>query len=127
MNLTTTYWCYLGMSLGVTVWVGYTLHARGRIFLHDIFQRDDKLTDAVNDLLLVGFYLVNLGYVTLALRYGSKPSSLEESIEFLATKMGLVLLILAVLHFLNLYIFANLSGVIRRRRGSHQSDRLSAV
>ena len=126
MNLTTTYWIYLGISLGITIWVGYTLHTRGRVFLLDIFQRDEKLTDAVNDLLLVGFYLVNLGYVALALKYGAKPSSLEESIEFLSTKIGFVFLILAVLHFLNLYGFTKLAGMMRRRR-STKSDHLTMV
>jgi len=109
MNLTGTYFLYLGISIAITVWVAQTLHSRGRVFLEDIFQHNEKLVDSVNDLLVVGFYLVNLGYVTLALKYGTKPHNFHESIEFLATKIGWVLLILGAMHFFNLFVFTRMS------------------
>jgi hypothetical protein len=62
----------------------------------------------VNHLLVVGFYLINLGYVTLRLKYGVKPTDLAESIEFLSSKIGLVLLVLGIMHFLNLHIFSRM-------------------
>ena len=121
MNLTTTYLLYLGISIAITVWVAHTLHSRGRVFLVDIFQGNEKLADSVNDLLVVGFYLINLGYVTLALKYGTKPHSLDESIEFLATKIGLVLVILGIMHFFNLFLFTHISGLRPpQRRTSNQ-------
>jgi hypothetical protein len=109
MNLSLTYGLYLAISLAITVWVGRTLHDRGRIFLVKCFAGNESLADAVNHLLLVGFYLVNLGYVCLALRYGDKPGNLPEAIEFLATKVGWVMLILGVMHFINLYVFTHLN------------------
>jgi len=108
MNMPITYAVYLAISVVVTVWVARTLHSRGRVFLVEIFSGREKLADSVNDLLVVGFYLINFGYVALALRYGAKPANLQESIEFLATKIGLVLLILGVMHFGNLLVFAKL-------------------
>lgn len=108
MNMPITYAVYLAISGVVTVWVARTLHHRGRVFLVEIFSGREKLADSVNDLLAVGFYLINFGYVALALRYGAKPVNLQESIEFLATKIGLVLLILGVMHFGNLLVFAKL-------------------
>jgi len=62
----------------------------------------------VNHLLVVGFYLINIGYVTLALKYGDKPNNLQQSIEFLSTKVGLVLLVLGGMHFINLRVFSNM-------------------
>lgn len=109
MNLALTYGLYLVISLSITIWVGRTLHARGRIFLVKCFAGNENLADAVNHLLLVGFYLVNLGYVCLALRYGEKPVNLPQAIEFLATKVGLVMLILGVMHFFNLFLFTHIS------------------
>ena len=38
--------------------------------------RHAALVDSINHLLLVGFYLVNIGFVSLALRYGTKPTDL---------------------------------------------------
>jgi hypothetical protein len=106
--LTYTYGAYLLISAIVTIWVARTLHSRGRLFLVKSFHGDASLADSVNDLLVVGFYLLNFGYVTLALKYGEKPVDLQGAIEFLATKIGLVLVILGVMHFLNLLVFSQL-------------------
>lgn len=99
---------YVAASVGLTGWVATTLHRNGRIFLVDTFYGNEKLADSVNHLLVVGFYLINAGYVFLALKYGDKPTNLEEAIEFFATKIGLVLLVLGVMHFFNLYVFSRM-------------------
>ena len=103
-----TYAAYLVISLGLTVWVGRTLHRNGRRFLLDVFSGDDDLADSVNHLLVVGFYLINLGYVALALKLGYVVSSAQASIEAVASKVGTVALVLGGMHFLNLYVFTRL-------------------
>lgn len=99
---------YILISVALTIWVARTLSANGIHFLIDSFLGNEKLAHSVNHLLVVGFYLVNIGYVTLALKYGDKPSSLQSAIEFLSTKVGLVLLVLGAMHFLNLRVFSNM-------------------
>ena len=106
-----TYGAYLTISVGLTMWVAHTLHKNGRIFLVDAFRGNGALADSVNHLLVVGFYLINIGYVTLALRYGQKPGNVQEAVEFLSMKVGLVLVVLGVMHFFNLWLF---SGMRRR-------------
>jgi hypothetical protein len=106
--LTTTYLAYLLISAAVTIWVARTLHQRGRLFLVKSFHGETALADSVNDLLVVGFYLINFGYVALALRYGQKPDDVQGAIEFLATKIGLVLIILGGMHFMNLLVFTQI-------------------
>ena len=103
-----SYAAYLLLSLGLTVWVGRTLHRNGRIFLVEAFHGQESMADSVNHLLLVGFYLINVGYVTLALKYGDKPTGLQDAIEFLSTKVGIVLVVLGVMHFLNLAVFTRM-------------------
>lgn len=103
-----TYGAYLTVSVALTIWVAGTLHKNGRVFLVDAFLGNEKLADSVNHLLVVGFYLINIGYVTLALKYGDKPSDLREAIEFFSTKIGLVLLVLGAMHFSNLYVFSHM-------------------
>ena len=100
-----TYALYLAISIALTVWVAKTLHKNGRLFLVDAFHGNEPLADSINHLLLVGFYLVNVGYVTLALKYGDKAASVQELLEVLSTKIGAVLLILGGMHFFNLYVF----------------------
>src|SRR5467141_3193907 len=85
---------YLVLSIGLTVWVARTLSKNGRIFLVDSFLGNTELADSVNHLLVVGFYLINIGYVSLALKYGERPTDLPGAIETLSTKVGFVLIVL---------------------------------
>src|ERR687890_2877067 len=110
--IVTTYISYVVISVILTIWVAQTLHKNGRVFLVDVFQGNEALADSVNHLLVVGFYLINFGYVSLALRIGYDVTSMRASIEALSWKVGLVLVVLGGMHFFNLYVFSR----IRRRR-----------
>src|SRR5216117_1723097 len=103
-----TYLVYLGISVALTVWVARTLHKNGRIFLVDSFLGNEPLADSVNHLLVVGFYLINIGFVTLALKYGDKATDAQTALEILSSKVGLVLVVLGVMHFFNLFVFTKL-------------------
>jgi len=103
-----TYGFYLVISIALTMWVARTLHRNGRVFLIEAFSGKDTLADSVNHLLVVGFYLINFGYVALALKYGDKPANFQQAIEFLSTKVGFVLVVLGSMHFFNLFIFNRL-------------------
>ena len=110
---TYAYLIYLAISIALTVWVAKTLHKNGRIFLVDSFVGNEALADSANHLLVVGFYLINLGYVSLALKLGYEIASAKEGIEALSVKVGMVLLVLGGMHFFNLFIFSRM-----RRRAS---------
>lgn len=113
MNLTVwTHLAYLAISIALTIWVARTLHRNGRIFLVECFRGNTELADSVNHLLVVGFYLINIGYVTLALKYGVAAADAQEALESLSTKIGLVLLVLGFMHFFNLAVFTRM-----RKRG----------
>src|SRR5215204_203423 len=110
-TIVITYLSYVCLSVALTVWVAQTLHKNGRLFLVDVFHGNEALADSVNHLLVVGFYLINLGYVSLMLKIGTVVDSPQASIEALSIKIGLVLLVLGAMHFFNLYLFTR----IRRR------------
>src|SRR4051812_11561817 len=112
-----TYVVYLGISITLTIWVARTLHKNGRIFLVDVFHGNEPLADSVNHLLVVGFYLINLGFVSLALKLGYTIGSPQEGIEALSVKVGTVMLVLGAMHFFNLLIFS---------RMRHRATRLNA-
>src|SRR3954447_8791378 len=103
-----TYLAYLGISIALTVWVARTLHKNGRIFLVDSFHGNEGLADSVNHLLVVGFYLINIGYVAMALKYGATAANAQEALEALSTKVGIVLLVLGAMHFFNLAVFTKM-------------------
>lgn len=110
------YLIYITISIALTVWVAQTLHKNGCIFLVDVFGGNEAMADSVNHLLVVGFYLVNLGYVTLALKTDTPPLDTQQVIENLSSKVGIVLLVLGGMHFLNLYVFSEM----RKRSKANQ-------
>lgn len=115
MNIVvSTYLVYLGISIALTIWVAHTLHKNGRIFLVDVFHGNEALADSVNHLLVVGFYLINLGYVSMALKLGYAINNTQEGIEALSVKIGMVLIVLGGMHFFNLFVFSRM-----RRRTTH--------
>src|ERR1700748_2209702 len=99
------YAAYVTISLFLTIWVARTLHRNGRVFLVQAFHGNETMADSVNHLLVVGFYLINLGFISFALRYGDKPGTLQEMIEFLSMKLGVVMLVLGGMHFFNMFNF----------------------
>jgi hypothetical protein len=118
MYIVGCYMSYLLISLAVTVWVARTLHKNGRVFLVNAFHGDAELADSVNHLLVVGFYLINVGYVTLALRTYGTLDTLRGAIELVSDKIGIVLLVLGGMHFFNLFIFSSM-----RKRSRPDSSR----
>ncbi len=108
MYIVQTYAAYLLISIALTVWVARTLHKNGRVFLIESFGGQATLADSVNQLLVVGFYLINIGFVVFALKESRRPQDLAETIEALSTKIGLVLLVLGFMHFFNLLVFSRL-------------------
>ena len=117
-TIVLAYLLYVIVSAALTVWVGRTLYRNGRIFLMRCFADNEELTDSVNRLLLVGFYLINFGYVCLALKTTQQVPGWREAIELMSVKIGLVLCVLGVMHFLNLYIFTRISSAKESGRRS---------
>ncbi len=106
---------YVIVSIALTVWVARTLHRNGRVFLVEAFHGNEQMADSVNHLLVVGFYLINVGYIVLALKYGDKPTDVQGAVEFLSTKIGLVLVVLGGMHFFNLFNFDKMRRKARNR------------
>ncbi|WP_426505098.1 hypothetical protein ACPPVO_46150 [Dactylosporangium sp. McL0621] len=107
----TTYLAYLLISILLTIWVARTLFKNGQVFLDDAFA-DERLAESVNHLLVVGFYLLNLGFVAIALKVTGPVAGGSGAMETLAAKLGLVLLVLGGVHFANLFVLSR----FRRRR-----------
>jgi len=105
MYIEISYAVYLAISLGVTIGVAKTLHHNGRVFLVDAFRGNAELADSVNHLLVVGFYLINVGYVARTLRTSVVLHSNRDAIELVCDKIGVVLLVLGIMHFINLFVF----------------------
>ncbi len=111
-----TYSFYLVITIALTIWVARTLFKNGKVFLIDIFHGNKELADSVNNLLLVGFYLINIGYAVYTLQVTNNIANIQQVIESLSLKIGLIILILGGMHFFNLYIFFTL-----RKKATHEA------
>jgi hypothetical protein len=102
--LIPVYAAYALTSVGLTVGLARTLFRSGAVFLEDVFKDNRGMAEAVNRLLVVGFYLLNFGYACLIMK-ADRATDVIEAIEILAAKLGLLLLSLGVIHFGNVYLF----------------------
>lgn len=115
------YVTYLAISIVLTMWVVGILQRSGKVFLRDAFHGNEELAEAVNRLLVIGFYLVNLGYIAFTLKTNWPPSDLRGLLEVESTKLGLVLLILGIMHCFNVVVLGTFRfmNVIAARIGRH--------
>lgn len=98
--LGTTYLLYIGISLAMTFWVGRTLNKNGHIFLMENYSDNEPMAKAINSMLLVGFYMINIGFIsyTLKIQKGA-PVNYAQVLEFLSVKVGFIAIVLGVMHF----------------------------
>ena len=119
MNLVVaSYLAYIAITVPLTIWVARALQRHGATFLIDVFDGDDALAKAVNQLLVIGFYLLNLGYVALFLRTDEQVTDVRGLIELLSGKVGGVAIVLGVVHFVNIWAFNSFRRrAVRRAQG----------
>ncbi|MGB1252913.1 MAG: hypothetical protein ACPG8W_20025 [Candidatus Promineifilaceae bacterium] len=107
---------YITVSIGMTIWVGRTLFANGQIFINDAFHGNEEMGQAVNHLLIVGFYLLNIGFIALHLSSGYGIETAAEVIEHTANSLGGVLFVLGAIHYFNMF------NIARMRRKAHRGN-----
>ena len=100
------YALYLLISIGMTIWVARTLSTNGEVFLVQCFGHNEQLAKSTNHLLVVGFYLINIGFITLTLSNGTEPTTWPQMIRFLSGKVGLAVMVLGGMHFFNMHAIA---------------------
>ena len=106
--ITITYSIYILVTANVIVVVGYDLYAKGENLILELFQ-NIPFTQTVNKLLLLGYYLVNLGYLAITIPSLGYTETYKEVLELLGEKIGFVLILLGILHFQNIIVLHYLS------------------
>ena len=99
-----TYLLYLAVTVPLTVWVGRALRRHGEVFLVDVFMGDERLAGAVNQLLVIGFYLLNFGYLSFFMSSTREIADGQGLMELLSTKVGGAALMIGAVHFANLWL-----------------------
>lgn len=106
MIIELSFAAYLTLTIAMTIWVAHTLSTNGYVFLVEAFDAREDLAQSINHMLVVGFYLINIGFVLLAMRYGTRPDDIPGAMEYVSTKVGLAMLVLGAMHFTLMYVIA---------------------
>lgn len=102
MTLHLSYLLYLGVSIAMTIWVARTLSKNGEVFLVKCFGQDNELARSTNHLLVVGFYLINIGFIALRMDGWDAAKAVDTMIPYVGSKIGLSVLVLGAMHFFNM-------------------------
>lgn len=84
-------------------------YKNGRVYLNSIFVQHQNWVNPINKLLLIGYYLVNLGYITISLNFWENVTDIFILINSLVSRVGYILLILGGLHYFNIWALTQLS------------------
>ena len=106
---TLAYGIYLFITYIVTVHVGLLFYRNGRLYILQLLDHDEKLTDAINNTLLVGYYLLNLGYAAIIIRNWKSVNSITEVIASVSAMTGQIILTLSIIHFFNMAVILVIS------------------
>ncbi len=94
------------------IWhVGSVFHKNGRVFILQLFQGNEAMTDTTNNILLLAYYLFNIGYAVLQFSYWETVTGVNSLVSSISVKAGTLILILAVMHYCNLALIYFLSHV----------------
>jgi hypothetical protein len=108
--LNISYWLYLVVSIGMTIWVARILSKNGEVFLIKCFGQDEELAKSTNHLLVIGFYLVNVGFICF--RLGGWENFAEDMIPYVGAKIGISVLVLGLMHFFNMIMIAKFGRTV---------------
>ena len=106
-----TIWLVYGVgAVGLTFLVARTLYRQGTVFLQALFSGNTELARSVSGLLVTGFCMLSLGYAALLLGFsdlaGVRTGS--DALVLLVNRLGLLLVSLGIIHFLNMWLFYRL-------------------
>ena len=103
------YVIYLILMVFIIVFVGRIFYRNGRVFILTLMKNDAITTDHLNNILLVAYYLFNIGYAFLKLHYWQKIEHPEMLVSSIANNMSVLIFILATTHYFNMILIWYLS------------------
>src|SRR5262245_35529067 len=113
-NVITVYVIYVAVAVGLTIWLARTLFRNGTVFLEDVFEGSPGLARSVNHPLVVGFYMLSLGYA-LYILHATRGMDAFDAAQYLVNRLAILLVSLAAIHFVNVFVFWRIR-VYRERR-----------
>ncbi len=105
MSLNLFAYCiFLLITVYIIVVIGKICYRNGNTFVLSLIPGHQELCLRINRILLTGYYLVNIGYTVTTISNWKHIHTFNGFAETLTHRIGYILLLLAVLHYTNLFI-----------------------
>ncbi len=104
MNLNLwAYGIYFLITFVVVILVGGICYTNGNKYVLALVSEHEDICQRVNRLLLLGYYLMNLGFVAISLVFWKKIETIPQLIEILSVRVGFIVVSIAIMHYFNLF------------------------
>ena len=105
MNLNIIgYTIYLLITTFIIIKVGKICYKNGNVYVAQLIPEHEDLCHKTNQILLVGYYLLNIGYCAMTLISWEKILSLNQLIEVISVKSAIIICSISILHYINIFI-----------------------
>ncbi len=105
MNLNIiSYLIYLSITTFIIIVVGRICYRNGNVFVAQLIPNHIELCQKVNQVLLLAYYLLNIGYCAMTLIQWKTIETIPEIIETIASKTAIIILMISALHYINIFI-----------------------
>ncbi len=101
------YAIYLGITAIIILRVGRICYRNGNVFVGELVPGHEDLCKRINQVLLAGYYLLNIGYCAVTLVQWGTIESRTQLVETIAIKSAMIICIISVLHYFNIFIITN--------------------
>lgn len=106
------YCIYLPITFFITIKVGWICYKNGAVYLKASLKDENQWIDSINKFLLIGYYLVNLGYAAITLSFWDKILTVSDLVGVLTYKLGFITLTLGIMHAINLALASYLPKIL---------------
>jgi hypothetical protein len=105
MNLNIIgYLIYFIITFFIIIKVGKICYNNGNIYVSQLIPNHEELCQRINQMLLIGYYLLNIGYCAMTIVSWQRIITTNHLIEIIASKSAIIIITIAVMHYLNIFL-----------------------
>ncbi|CAM3395140.1 Integral membrane protein [Flavobacterium longum] len=98
------YAIYLLITAVIIFRVGKICYRNGNVFVAQLIPNHEDLCKRTNQILLLGYYLLNIGYCAITLVQWDTILSVQQLVETISVKTAVIVCIISALHYMNIYL-----------------------
>ncbi len=105
MNLNIIgYAIYILITTLININVVKICYKNGNVYVAQLIPEHEELCHKTNQILLIGYYLLNIGYCVMTLISREKILSINQLIEIISLKSAIIICSISILHYINIFI-----------------------